>query len=259
MPHVVAITRPPETALPGSYREHGPRVAAPVDTWLVPMAAALGMTAFDLRLRLGGAPPWIVARVATSADAEALLARLRAAGAGGVTLDLATPLLATALVARAFVREEGVALEPEQRVIGWNEILLAVHATLEAELGREVTRYAGNDGMGVTRHTRERERRQGLYLCVRDAPAVRLLEGGLGLPEAQAATVRGRFDAFVASVRDRVGAERMHTAFVTEPRKRTSLRALAQSETQRATLVGNAEETDLAVALLAKAVIERQR
>jgi hypothetical protein len=55
--------------MPGSYREAGTLVAAPIEMWLAPIAAALSLTAYDLRLRVAGPVPWIVARVATAAEA----------------------------------------------------------------------------------------------------------------------------------------------------------------------------------------------
>lgn len=263
MPHVVAITRPPRAVLPGSYREAGSLVPAPMDAWLGPIAAALGLAPYDLRLRVAGPVPWIVARVASAAEADLLLARVRDAGAGAVSLDLAAPLLrAGGFVARAFAREEALRLEPEGRDIAWPELTLVVRATLEEELGRETTRFSPNTFEGVTTHARERARRHALYVCERSGPLARLVEGQLGFfgetPEPEATTARARFEAFVERVKQHARGARFHDAFVAEPRKRTSLRALTQSDTHRSTLVGNVEETDLAVALLSRALAEGQ-
>lgn len=249
--------------MPGSYREAGSLVTAPIETWLAPIAAALSLTAYDLRLRIAGPVPWIVARVATPTETARLLARLRDAGAGAVTMDLSDPSLRPGgFVARAFAKEQALRLEPEGRDIAWPELALVVRATLEEELGRETTRFSPSTFEGITTHARERARRHALYLCERSGAFVRLVEGQLGFfgetAEPEATTARARFEVFVDRVRRNARAARFHDAFVAEPRKRTSLRALTQSDTHRSTLVGNVEETDLAVALLSRALAEGQ-
>ncbi|MFO0711588.1 MAG: hypothetical protein U0353_17175 [Sandaracinus sp.] len=258
MPHVVAITRAPEQLLPGSYRDTGTRVAAPIDAWLGPVARVLGLTAYDLRLRVAGPLPWVVARAADEDAARTIRDALRDAGCGATLLDLASARVQSSLVARVMARDEGVRLEPEGLVVPYDTLTLVVRATLEEEIGREVTRFGPNDLQGITRHTSERARAHALYLCVRGEPAIRLVEGRLAFPEEEGATVRARFDAFVAHARSRASRARFHQAFVDEPRKRTTLRALTHGETQRSTLQGNVDETDLAVALLSRALAEGQ-
>jgi hypothetical protein len=192
-----------------------------------------------------------------------LVARLRDAGAGAVTMDLADAALRPGgFVARAFAKEQALRLEPEGREIEWSELTLVARVTLEEELGRETTRFSTNNHEGITTHARERARRHALYVCDGAGPFVRLVEGQLGFfgetAEPEASTARARFDLFVDRVRRNARGARFHDAFVTEPRKRTSLRALAQSETHRSTLVGNVEETDLAIAILSRALTEGQ-
>lgn len=259
MAHVVAITRAPRADVPGTYRDVGSTAAAPLDTWLASVATALAMTPYDLRLRVAGPSPWIVARVSIEAEAAHAVAQLRDRGCGAVHLDPSeNALRAAPFVARAYARGSGVLLEPEGRVIEGDTIALVVRATLEEELGREVTRFSPNTFDGVTSHSRERARRHGLYLWPGDEAPVRLVEGTFGLTEEQGATARAKLDAFVAKVRALAPRARFHDAFVGEPRKRTSMRALSQSETHRSTVQGNVEETDLAVALLARALAEGQ-
>lgn len=258
MAHVVAITRAPSTTIEGGYREVGTAVAAPIDTWLVKVAGALSMTPYDLRLRVAGPVPWLVARVASVEDAAAPVARLREVGCGAVSFDPATIAFDSALTARAFAREDAVWLEPGPRALPYDQLSLVVHATLDEELGVEVTRFAPNTYDGITSHSRARDKRQALYLCPEAGGVVRLVEGTLGFPEETAPTVRGRFGSFVGAVRAKVGAPRFRDAFVAEPRKRTSMRALSQSETHRSTVQGNVAETDLAVAALLRGLVEAQ-
>ncbi len=259
MPHVVAITRAPRADVPGTYREIGGTSAAPIDAWLVPVATTLAMTPYDLRLRLAGPAPWVTARVSSEAEASASVSRLRDLGCGAVHLDPAdTTLRGATFVARAFARPSSLRLEPENREVEYGDITLVVRATLEEELGREVTRFSPSTFDGVTSHSRERARKHAVYvLSARGAP-VRLVEGLFGLPEEQGATTRAKLDSFVEKVRAHAPSARFHDAFVSEPRKRTSMRALSQSDTHRSTVQGNVEETDLAVALLARALAEGQ-
>jgi hypothetical protein len=196
-----------------------------------------------------------------SSEAEALDAtsRLRARGCGAVHLDPTHHALrAASFVARAYARGSTVLLEPEARVIEGDTITLIVRATLDEELGREVTRFSPNTFDGVTSHSRERARRHAIYLWPRSGAPVRLVEGAFGLIEEQGATARAKLDAFVLKVRELAPTAHFHDAFVSEPRKRTSMRALSQSDTHRSTVQGNVEETDLAVALLASAIDESQ-
>jgi hypothetical protein len=71
--HVVAITR----------------MGRALDAELPVLAEWLGMTAYDLRLRINAGLPAIVATMPDSAQANALCARLRERGHGAVSADLA--------------------------------------------------------------------------------------------------------------------------------------------------------------------------
>lgn len=256
---MVAITRAPRAEVPGTYREIGGTSAAPLDTWLAPLAEAMSMAAYDLRLRVAGPPPWIVSRVSSEGEATEATSRLKAGGCGAVHLDPTHHALRGAsFVARAYARGSTILLEPEGRVIDGDTLSLVVRATLDEELGREVTRFSPNTYDGVTSHSRERARRHAVYLWPRSGVPVRLVEGTFGLTEEHGATSRAKLDAFVTKVRDLAPTARFHDAFVHEPRKRTSMRALSQSDTHRSSVQGNVEETDLAVALLARAIDESQ-
>ncbi len=260
MPHVLALTRPPTVALPGGYREHGARVAAPLEEWLGPVAETLAMAPYDLRLRVAGPAPWVLARVATSAEAEALTLRLRELGCGAVSGDLADVVGAhPGGTARVFLREEGVGLEPERRTLAYERLALVVRATIEQELATETVRYTPNTFDGITRHSHERTRRHALYLFERDdLRGARLLEGTLGFPELAGTTARARLDAFVAELRARAPSALFHDRLVAEPRRRTTYRAILFDTGPRGAVQGNLEETDLAAWILALGLAQRQ-
>lgn len=267
MPYVVAITGAPQAFVSGGYRAQSDAVSVPVSEWLGPVATLLGMLPFDLRQRLAGAPPWIVARTAEAAEARTIGGALRAAGVGAVVLDLADPTLAPseALTSRAFAHEAGVLLEPQGGLVPYDALALVVRASLEEELGVEVTeraarsRFSRGTGEKVTTHSRSRARTHALYLCIDRGPTVRLVEGRFAFPDEVGPTARSRLDAFVAKLRAAIDEARYHDAFVSAPRKRTTLRAITQGETHRSTVQGNLAETDLAVALLVRAHEERAR
>lgn len=259
MVHVVALTRAPRVALPGGYREVGSAVAAPIESWLGPLASLLGMTAYDVRLRVAGSPPRVVARTGEP-EASALLARLRALGWGAVAVDPDGLLGAHASPpARVFLREDGVLLEPQGRTLPFADLTLLVRATIEQELATETVRATPSNLDGITRHNHERVRAHALYLSTReDARGVRLIEGTLAFPELAGSTGRERFEGFVAGLRARAPHARFHDRMVAEPRRRTTYRPLFVDARQRGALQGNLEETDRAAWLLALALAQRQ-
>jgi len=273
VPHVVAITRAPRVTLPGSYREVGSSVTAPLDTWLGAIASCLSMTPYDLRLRVAGSPPWVVARVSSAEEASEIVSRLRERDCGAVGCDAGGVVGRHApLLARAFVEETVTRLEPEGREIPHDSISLLVRATIEQERAVETVRFVPQTFDGITRHTSERARSRTLYLFPRGGPGVRLFEGGMRLvvaasTEPPGATGRARFEAFVDALRAAAPHARYEAGMVEQPRKRTTYRSLQPSHVsiglgnqnlERASTTGNLEETDLAAHLLAQALEEGQ-
>jgi len=166
------------------------------------------------------------------------------------------------------VREEGTVLEPEGPVIAQPALALIVRATLEEERGVETVRFSPQATTdGISRHTSERRRVQGVYLFPTGGPGVRLIEGTLGFPDQQGPTSRARLDGFVAALRTAAPSARYDARMVDEPRKRTTYRALQPAHVpiglanlgfERTSVNGNLDETDLAAQVLAQALGEDQ-
>lgn len=257
MPHLVALLHGPRAEVGGSYREVGARIEAPLETWLAAVAKLLGMAPYDLRLRLTGSPPWILVRNASASSAESWVERLRAMGCGAVQGDPGDAPFAPA-PARARVGEGALVLEPDGRTLPFASLALVVRATLEQELAKESVRFSAATLDGITRHERERQRQQALYLFADDGVRARIVEGRVGLPDLPGPTVRARFDGLIATLRAGAPHATYHDRMVAEPRKRTSYRALFLDTVQRGAVQGNVEETDRAAWLLARALVEGQ-
>ncbi len=269
MPDVVAITRAPRLARERSYRERDePSELAPPEVWIQDVAALFGLLAFDVRQRIAGALPWILARTLRSDEAERRVLALRERGFGAVRLDPATLRFDPPgeQGARAFLRAGLLDLEPWGARVPLESVSLATLSTLDLARGHQSIEMRDVRVRGVRMYTRPfvshehaRERARVLHLFLRASAPLRLVEGRVALPEESGPTARGRFDALVAKVRDGLPPE---TPFLDElvasPRKRTSL-AITGEEADRTSLENNERETDLAVSLLARAVLEGQR
>lgn len=253
--HIVAITRGPRTHVDGSYRAAGAALDAPLESWLAPVAAILSMLPYDLRLKLAGAPPWLVARLGEAEKAAALVSQLEALGCEVVRAEIES-LKPMVEPSRVFLRDDGVVLEPQQHVIPYAELMLIVCATIEEE--RTTTIEAPKDvrRLGATPATRpvhERTKQRAIYLFERSRPeGVRIIEGAVGFQHIEGTTSRARCDAFLRELRERSDA-RVEDRMLTEPRRQTSY-AVHLYEAARGVNQGNLRETDLAATLLARSV-----
>ncbi len=101
MPFAVAITRLAREYDPGGYRT-APSVR-PLDPgrWLPPLATRLGLTVYDLRMRLTGEAPWVIVTLRVADEAAALVSSLRASGFGAVHYDTDLAAWALALATEA--------------------------------------------------------------------------------------------------------------------------------------------------------------
>lgn len=242
----------PRTTLDGSYRALGGPADAPLDSWLLPVAKVLSLVPYDLRLRLAGAAPWLVTRVPTAAKAKTIATQLEAMGCGIVTVDVAT-LEPPIQPARVFLRDEGIFLEPQLRLVRYADLRLVVCATIEEEQTSWPPSTAQRRGVSVpTRPVHERKRQRALYLFEREQPlGVRIVEGSVGFQDIAGATSRIRFDVFLESIRERASAT-IEDRMLSEPRKQTSY-GVQLGDTTRSVNQGNLDETDLAAMLLALA------
>ena len=262
--HVVALTRGPRTHMDG-YRSTGVEVDAPIESWLVPVASVLSILPYDLRLKLAGAPPWLVARVASADEASSLASELQLLGCGVVQADLGSlaPLLQAS---RVTLRDEGVFFEPE-RAIAYADLGLLVCATIDQE--RTFTREPAADarrfvGPGAAQHVHvlrpvhERTKQRALYLFERVRPeGVRLVEGMVSFQDIPGTTSRLRYDAFLQGLRERTTAL-VHDRMLSEPRRQTSYNVHLY-DAARSVNQGNLRETDIAATLLALAMRTAER
>lgn len=74
------------------------RWGRPFEEELVPLASALGIVAYDLRLRIAGPLPVVFARIPGASDAQRLLALVRSRGHGAVACDADSVMDATSII-----------------------------------------------------------------------------------------------------------------------------------------------------------------
>lgn len=268
MPHAVAITRLASLHAPAVYRAAPSSAPPSLEALLPTLASLVGATAFDLRMRLAGDAPWVVARPRTSAEAEATVASLRAAGFGAVHCDVAEARAWSPSVAAVVSFEEGaLVIGPIGRRVACAEVRVALVATLEAERETEgvervqVSRNARGAPQfaEVSRFSYGLARQRALYLVTRPGErAVRLAQEQLRAADAVGVTGRAHFDHVVAALRARAPDARFDERLAAAPRRRSSFTVTAAEGERRGAVTSNVAETDLAAWLLALAHAERQ-
>ena len=256
----------------GHYRQ-GPVVSAapeadPLAAIVLGLAPLVGATAYDLRMRLAGPAPWVVAHTPDAPAAEALVGHLRALGAGAVWCDH-TPGAVRDPGPGATVVFDGDTLRvvPQGWAVPFVSVALVVVVTLDVERQVEdiervvVSNHPrrGRVEVDVSRHNYARQQQRGVYLCTRGGDTVlRLVQASLRAAEVHGVTSRARFDSFVAQLVGLCPDARVDRRFVDAPRKRTSF-ALSSAVGQAQDAVhSNLAATDLAVRLLARAASEAQ-
>ncbi|MDB4932341.1 MAG: hypothetical protein JWM10_4825, partial [Myxococcaceae bacterium] len=223
MPFAVVITRLAQEYDPGSYRTAPSRRAIDPSRWLPPLAERLGVAAYDLRLRLTGESPWVIATLRLRGDAEALTADLRAAGFGAVCCDVdARPWASPGDLSLA-LDDEGLSLAPGGARVAYAAVALVVVATLDAEHGDEsIERVVRAPRQGVdapvievSRFSYARKRQRVMYLRGgAEGVALRFEQDSLRTTGVAGLTSRERFDRVVAAVRARCPGARFDERFV---------------------------------------------
>lgn len=268
----VALTALPRHRAEGHYRQ-GPVVSAtpeadPVTAAALGLAPLVGATAYDLRMRLAGPAPWVVAHTPDALTAEALVGHLRALGAGAVWCDHAPNAVRDPGPGATVVFDgDTLRVVPQGLAVPFASVALIAVVTLDIERQVEdiervvVSNHPrrGRVEVDVSRHNYARQQQRGVYLCTRGGDTVlRLVQATLRAAEVHGVTSRARFDAFVAQLVGLCPDARVDRRFVDAPRKRTSF-ALASPVGQAQDAVhSNLSATDLAVRLLARAASEAQ-
>lgn len=268
MPYAIAITRLPRLASGGGYRTAGSEPPPSLDLFLTTLTSILGVTAFDVRTRLAGDAPWVVARTLTEAEADATVSTLRDAGFGAVHCDVVRARAwAPAGDSTLVINPTGLTILPAGVEVEYAAVRALLVATLDAERQTEnvarvvVARNARGQpvhaDMSSFRYDRTQQR--ALYLVTDgDRPLVRLAQESCRLLDVRGTTSRERFDRLIAAVRGETHEARYDDRLVARPRRRSSYANVVTEGERRGAVTTNVAETDLAVWLLARALAERQ-
>ncbi len=267
MPHAVAITRLPSLGASGGYRVAPAEASHTTEHALPTLAALLGVTRLDVRLRLAGEAPWIVARTNAHDEAARTVEALRAEGFGAVGCDVAEARAwSPAGDAVLTLGDAGVEVWPSGRRVAYASLRAVLIATLVIERAKEslepvTASRAGRSTPMLMKvaHTRyERAQQRALYLVPEGGPTLRLTRDGLRLPGAGGAVTREGFESVIAALRERAPDARHDERLASAPRRRSSYASVFDEGERRGAITSNVAETDLAVSLLARALAERQ-
>lgn len=257
------------------------RWATPVEQEATALAPLFGMAPYDLKLRLGGPLPVVVAREGDAQRARQLLAALRDRGHGSVACDLASvPSSAEMTCPRSYAFEPDafVALDPawDRRLMPFRDMVGLIHAkaaTIQQtsdvtkkrkfSLGRAA--LTGGLAMRKTETTERRsvseEREQVLYLVRKDGREPMLLrEGRLrhqGLGERVARTAAENFTVLLQMLRESAPQALFDDRLARRLRK-TDTMAVSGTSAHQVTEISNASETDLAMHLIVVAHLTGQ-
>ncbi len=268
MPFAVAITRGPDRVSTGGYREAPVSVDLDPQSWAAALAPLTEVTAYDLRMRLAGEAPWVIAHTREPDEAAALGSALRDRGFGAVACDVsaARPWSPAGDLVLAF-HDDHLSLDPGGLRVPYAHLRVMVRATFDAERESEqVERVVvsrnnrhGPHTVDVSRFSYAREREQALYLFAgADRQGARLSQSALRPVGVEGLTSRERFDRAVDLLRSRAPQARFDDRLVARPRKRTSFSLAFVEGASRGSVSSNAAETDLAARLMAIAFTSGQ-
>jgi len=263
--HVVALTR----------------WGRPMESELAILAGWLGLTAYDLRLRLAGSLPAVLQPVPDASSAATLRDALRARGHGAVAVGLVEVAGPEAQrIPRSFALSphaiSGLDTAGRPFELAYVELLALLRASRVRVTERTVTSHAKKLDLGravlsgglvvrktvdtSTRHKSE-ELDQVRYVFGPSDPTPYLFSAstlryeGLG-PDLGVATLQN-FQSLVSALRARAPRALYDERLLTVKRK-ASLAAVGGSATDRVVTESNASENDLAAALLVRALLEGQ-
>jgi hypothetical protein len=243
------------------------------------LAQMLGVAAYDLRLRVMGPLPVVLARGLAGDAARELLASLRGRGHGAVACELSSVMSSESMIEpRDFRLDKSafVVLGPQACELPYDEIvalLPATHTVSESQSTTKtkkkfsISRAALSGGLVSSRkvskeirsHTEERE--QVLYVFGRSASRriilreTRLRYTGLG--DLMCATRGENFTALATILKARATGAFIDNRLVKNPRK-GGLAGVSGGVTRMVATRSNATENDLAAHLLVIAYIQNQ-
>jgi hypothetical protein len=255
-------------------------LGATAETEVAPLAADLGVVAYDARLLLAQGLPAVVLQTPDKARALGLLAKIRARGNGAMACDAAAVVSSDAMVSMRRFRLEGDAVSLDDRPgdrLPFTEVLALVPAihriradttsvTKSTKFSASRMLITGGLSMTKTVKTESRStteaREHVLYVFRRDGETPWLLEeqgtswAGLGRPPAPSGYEN--FRATIAELRARAPAATYDERLLT--RKAAPERAALTGGVRSTTVKTSSEAgVDLLAHLIATWVLRQQR
>lgn len=242
------------------------------------LAPLVGLAAYDLKLKLAGPLPLVLARTEDPEETARLLDSLRARGHGAVSCDLAeVPSAADLLAPRSYTLEaDRLTLAnpawPAGRALPYRDLvaLILVRSTEVEESTVTTSRKTFSPGRAlatgglmmrkktkVASRSRTESHERVLYLVDRAGERVRLCEGRLqhqGLGQQIAPTRTQNFTLLIDELRRRAPGARVDDRLATRLRPATTPAHASRTGTGRS----NASEIDLAVHLLVIGILSEQ-
>jgi hypothetical protein len=255
------------------------RWARSIDEEVPVLAPLLGLVAFDLRLRLAGPIPVLLAR-ADKDRADELVGLLRERGHGAIACDLDDITDSAEMVSPRtyqFGGDDFIASHPSfgSQAVPWADFVALIRASTVVEETSQVskqkkfsmTRAVLTGGMVMRRtkttlkQSRSQEREQVLYIFCRTGPApillrqTRLHHQGLGDQVAHSSL--DNFSALIEQLR-RHASHAMYDEGLLTSRRQSSLASIGRTSSDSTNRSSNVSETDLAAHLLAVAHLNGQ-
>jgi hypothetical protein len=257
------------------------RWGRPLQEEIADLSALLGMQPYDLRLRLAGPLPVVVARLSDPERARDLLGKLRERGHGAVACD-GDKILASdrMMTPRTFELGETsmTVIEPTQRTdrIPYSQLLALVHARLETETRLTTTSESRKFSAGravmtggivfskkVSKQVRDQESEyeQVMYLFRRSGKDHLILRQNVlrysGLGSEIGHSTAENFSRLVKAIRKRA-PEALYDDRLLTRKRRSTVDSMSKTKADRNRSVesvstSNVQETDLAAYLIAVA------
>ncbi len=242
------------------------QLSGTLDEEAAPIAALLGVSAYDVKARLAGALPKLLLQTADRGVAEQLRSALAARGHGAVELDGALAVASADMVHLRRFRLDGAGIRADDRAadhLAWSDIAVVVVAVVRTEVARTTQELdfpgVSDESARNLRHDvtkTEHSLSHAAYLFPSRGAGSRrpwLLEEGtaqfLSLGAAMQPTRRANFFTTLARIRDLAPHAIVDDRFVTSPR--TASTVLHVRGTDATPKVAAGASVDLVVHILA--------
>lgn len=259
--HAVAITRMPPSA-------SGAAQLKATDFELQLLARLLGVLPFDLRPRLAGVSPWILARTANSFECDRLVMQFRELGFGAVSVALdALDILTPRLKSTVTFEDETLVIQPDNIRVNLAHIATILVANHSSEHSSETIteEVVGHTARGQqvkqkrSHYQYDRKVGKALYLATEfNRELLCISQEEIRLPWVEAITARERMDKFVDALIDRCPFARIDRSMVDHPRVRREDSDAPKKMHVRDSMASNRFECDLAARAIITAIQQGQ-